>query len=149
MEENIYDNQENVFEKRKPNKFARFLTVLGVIAFILGVIAMIAPYIATLYIIILVLIAMCTLGLLFFHEGFRSLFDKGKDYGTFALQLYSIVPYLAGASIALCGIAFLILILSKKASNRTSGLVINGIIIVISIIMIVLNRVFNLETMVT
>jgi hypothetical protein len=133
----------NVFEKRKPNKFAGFLTVLGVLAFILSVVANLALYFLTLYFFVLIIIAALTLFIILLDEGFRSYFDKGEEFGEFAIQLYGYAPYISGVSIGLCALAFLIFALSKKASNRTVGMVINGILIVFNIILIVLNQVIK------
>ena len=145
MEQNAGNDVNNMFEKRKPNRFAGFLTVLGVLAFILGLLANLAPYFVTLYLFVLIIIAALTLFIILLDEGFRSYFDKGQEFGELAIQLYGYAPYISGASIGLCALALLIFALSKKASNRTVGMVINGILIVLNAILIVINQVIKLN----
>lgn len=132
------DNEVSVLEKRKPNKFARFLTVLGFLAFLAGLFFCIAPLAGAFYVVFLILIAISTLGLLFFNKDFRELFDKGKGFTEYAAkQLFSNIPYAAAISLGLCVLSLLLLIPSKKASNRVSGIVINSILIFFNVILFI------------
>lgn len=131
------DNEVSVLEKRKPNKFARFLTVLGFLAFLAGLFFCIAPLAGAFYVVFLILIAISTLGLLFFNKEFRSLFDKGSEFTENAARLFANIPYVAGISLGLAILSLLILIPSKKASNRVSGIVINSILIFFNVILFI------------
>ncbi|HEY8444485.1 MAG TPA: hypothetical protein VIL24_06810 [Clostridia bacterium] len=132
------NNNPDTLEKRKPNKFAKFLTILGIFAFLGGVVCTLAPFASILYVLVLAVLLIITLGLLLFDDKFRSLFDKSEDFMGKAIKMSEYIPYFAGASIGLCALSFLLLLASKKASHRTSGLVINGVLIFLNIVLIII-----------
>ncbi len=122
-------------------RLARGLNVFATLIFIGGVFVLVAPLVMLVYYLMLILVALCTIFLLFLDEKFSSMFTKGEEVQQTLLDINKILPYFTGVALLFGVSSVLIYSLKKSADGKRyiAGLVYSSIILAFNIVVMVLS----------